>query len=87
MQHVIKCKWVRPTRTRPILGRGDDVVGNPHRAQNLSIPVFRAQISQSEFFELVLLLKLAKLSPVEQFEASRAIRGSSISVSSTLPPS
>ena len=56
-----------------VLGRGDDTVGNPHRAQ----------ISQ---FELVLLLKLDKQFPVERFEASRAIRGSSISVSSTLPP-
>ena len=31
-------------------------------------------------------LKLDKQLPVEQFEASRAIRGSNISVSSTLPP-
>ena len=31
--------------------------------------------------------RLDKQFPVEQFEASRAIRGSSISVSSTLPPS
>ena len=30
------------------LGRGDDTVGNPHRAQ----------ISQFELFELILLLKL-----------------------------
>ena len=36
--------------------------------------------------ERVLLLQLDKQLPVEQFEASRAIRGSSISVSSTLPP-
>ena len=57
-------------------GRGDDTVGNPHRAH----------ISQFELFELILLLKSDKQSPVEQIEASRAIRGSSISVSSTLPP-
>ena len=57
-------------------GRGGEMVGNPHRAQ----------ISQFELFELILLLKLDKRFPVEQFEASRAIRGSSISVSSTLPP-
>ena len=52
-------------------------VGNPHRAQ----------LSQFVVFELALLLKLDKQFPVEQFEASRAIRASSISVSSTLPPS
>ena len=57
-------------------GRRDDTVGNPHRAQ----------ISQFDFFELVLLLKLVKQYPVEQFEASRAIRADSTSVSSTLPP-
>ena len=42
------------------IGRGDDKVGNPHRAQ----------ISQFELFELVLLLKLDKQFPVEQFEAT-----------------
>ena len=41
-------------------GRGDDTVGNPHRAQ----------ISQFELFELILLLKLDKQFPVEQFEAT-----------------
>ena len=41
-------------------GRGDDTVGNPHRAQ----------ISKFEFFELVLFLKLNKGFPVEQFEAT-----------------
>ena len=42
------------------LGRGDDTVGNPHRAQ----------ASQFELFEPILLLKLDKQSPVEQFEAT-----------------
>ena len=46
---------------------------------------FRTQISQFELFELILLLRLDRQLPVEQFEASRAIRGSIISVSSTLP--
>ena len=41
------------------LGRGDDRVEDPHRAQ----------ISQFELFELILLLKLDKQFPVEQFEA------------------
>ena len=41
-------------------GRGDDAIGNPHRAQ----------ISRFEFFELILLLKLDKRLPVEQFEAT-----------------
>ena len=43
-------------------------------------------MKNAELVELILLLKLDKQFPVEQFEASRAIRGSSISVSSTLPP-
>ena len=41
-------------------GRGDDTIGNPHRAQ----------ISQFELFELILLLKLDKQLPVERFEAT-----------------
>ena len=43
-----------------LLGRGDDTVGNPHRAQ----------IVQFELFELILLLTLAKQFPVERFEAT-----------------
>ena len=43
-----------------VLGRGDDTVGNPHRAQ----------IVQSEFFELILSSQLDKQFPVEQFEAT-----------------
>ena len=46
-------------RRPPVFGRGDDTVGNPHRAQ----------ISQLELFELILLLKLDKQFPVVQFEA------------------
>ena len=42
------------------IGRGDDTVGNPHRAQ----------ISQFELFELILSLKLDKQLAVEQFEAT-----------------
>ena len=38
-------------------------------------------------FELILRLKLDKQLPVEQFEASRALRADSTSVSSTLHPS
>ena len=44
----------------PRLGRGDDRVGNPHRAQ----------VSQFELFELILLLKLDRQLPVERFEAT-----------------
>ena len=51
-------------------GRGDDTVGNTHRAQ----------ISQFELFELILLLKLDKSYPVEQFEAR-------VSQSTVRPPS
>ena len=47
-----------PRRGR--FGRGDDTVGNPHRAQ----------IFQFDLFELILLLKLHKQFPVEQFEAT-----------------
>ena len=45
---------------RSIVGRGDDTVGNPHRAQ----------IVQFELFDFILLLKLDKQFPVEQFEAA-----------------
>ena len=44
----------------PRVGRGDDMVGNPHRVQ----------ISHFELFELFLLLKLHKHLPVERFEAT-----------------
>ena len=43
-----------------VIGRGDDAIGNPHRAQ----------MSQFEFFELILLLKLDQPFPIEQFEAT-----------------
>ena len=42
----------------PTIGRGDDTVGNPPRAQ----------ISQFELFELILLLNLDKHFSIEQFE-------------------
>ena len=42
----------------PDFGRGDDTVGNPHRAQ----------IVQFELFELCVLLNLDKQFSVEQFE-------------------
>ena len=54
------------------LGRGADTGGNPRRAR----------ISQFELFELVLLSKL-----IRQTVPCGAIRGNSISVNSTLPPS
>ena len=44
----------------PHIGRGDDTVGDPRRAQ----------IAQSELFQLILLLKLYIQLPVEQFEAT-----------------
>ena len=52
-----------------MLGRGDDTVGNPHRAQ----------VSRFELFELILLVKIDKQFPVEQFEAT-------VSQSSVPPP-
>ena len=48
-----------PQRSAQI-GRGDDTVGTPHRAQS----------SQFELFELILLLKVDKQITVEQFEAT-----------------
>ena len=56
-------------RTRRYIRKWDDTVGNPHRAQ----------IVQFELFELILLLKTRQTAPC------RAARGSSISVSRTLP--
>ena len=47
------------TCAHPQFGRGDDTVGSPHRAE----------ISPFELFELVLLLRLDKQFPVQQFEA------------------
>ena len=49
-----------PVWKAPRIGRGDDTVGNPHRAQ----------IYQFELFEPILLLKLDKQLPVERFEAT-----------------
>ena len=50
----------RPVRHDSLIGRGDDTVGNPPRAQ----------ICQFEFFELILLLELNIRFPVERFEAT-----------------
>ena len=44
----------------PQIGRGDDTVGNPHRAR----------ISQFELFELIILLEVDKQFLVEEFEAT-----------------
>ena len=71
-----------------LFGRGGgDALGNTPSSSNLSIRAFRAQIYQFELFELIFLVKLDKQFPVEQFKASRAIRGNSISVNSIIPPS
>ena len=57
---LIKLIMYVRTRRAARFGRGDDTVGNPHRAQ----------ISQFELFELILLLKSDKRFPVERFEAA-----------------
>ena len=54
MRLRVRCKNL------PSLGRGDDTIGNPHRIQ----------FHQFELFELLLLFKLDKQFPVEQFEAT-----------------
>ena len=51
---------------------GDDAVGNPQSSSNFSIRAVRAQISQFELFELILLLKLDKQLHLEQFEPTVA---------------
>ena len=60
----------------PFSGRGafgDRYGWRPSPSSNLPIRGFRAQISQLELFELIiLLLKLDKRLPVEQFEATVA---------------
>ena len=61
------------------LGRGDDTVGNPHRAK-------KKRARNQVFRACPLIEARQKQLRVERFEASRAIRGRSISVSSTLPP-
>ena len=50
----------RASSAAPALGRGDDTVGDPHRAQ----------IVQFDLFEFILLSKLGKQFSVEQFEAA-----------------
>ena len=50
----------RLSKSVNIFPKGDGMVGNPHRAR----------ISQFEFFELILLLKVGKQFPVAQFEAA-----------------
>ena len=55
-KHCEDCAILRQT----LFGRGDDTVGDPHRAQ----------ISQFELFELSILSELDKQFPVEQFEAT-----------------
>ena len=56
------CPW---TGRRLSFWRGEDKVGNPHRAQ-----IARFELFELNFFELILLLKLDKHLPVEQFEAA-----------------
>ena len=51
---------VDPICSQPEVGRGNDMVGNPYRAQT----------SQFELFELILLLTLDKQFPVERLEAT-----------------
>ena len=68
-------------------GKGGGCGRKPSSSSNLSIRAFRAQAYQFVCFELILSLKLHRQLPVEQFEASRAIRADRTSVSSTLSPS
>ena len=62
-----------------------DVAVFSHQASH-SLRAIRNTIYQFELFEFILSVKLDTRFPVEQFEASRAIRADGTSVSSTLPP-
>ena len=66
--------------------KGDDAVGNPRRAQFSQFELFELKFISYSCLSFILLLKLDKRIPIERFEASRAIRGSSISVGSTRNP-
>ena len=57
---AVASRWLIGISLVAVFGRGEDTVGNPHRAQ----------ICQFELFELLLLLKSDKQFPVEQFEAT-----------------
>ena len=54
-EYAISCRGVLR-----MVRKGDDAVGSPHRAQ----------LSQFELFEFILLLELDKRFPVQQFEAA-----------------
>ena len=59
--HILSRATARECRSGSVsFGRGDDTVGNPHRAQ----------IYEFELSELILSLELDKQFPVEQFEAT-----------------
>ena len=70
LNDMSQAEGVAANPIRKVVGRGYDTVGNPPRAQ----------ISQFELFELLLLSKL------RQTALYRAIRASSISINSILPP-
>ena len=76
--HTRAVDWWRSAGQTPCLGRRDDTVLKPASSLNFSIRVFRV---------VPFLLKLDKQFPFEQFQASRAIRAESTSVSRTLSPS
>ena len=85
--HIRLCIHNVYTRCLATHGKGGWCGWKPSSSSDISIRALRAQIVQFEFLEFILSLKFDEQFPVEQFEASRAIRSSSISVSSTLPPS
>ena len=86
VERSILCAAIRSTCL--VYRKGGDATGGKlSSSSNPSIRVVPAQIVKFELFELILSLRLGTQFPVEQFEARRAIRVSSISVSSTLPPS
>ena len=70
--------WPLALFARPDFGRGDDTVGDPHRAQISQFELF-------ELFELILSLKLNRRFPVEQIRG-RSSDSSRQHLSQQYPP-
>ena len=64
------CEKARPQSRAVEFGRGDDTFGKPHRAQVSQSELFDLKVLKSSFSSLYFLLKLDKQFPVEQFKAT-----------------
>ena len=71
------------------IGRGDDSVGNAHRAQISQFELFELKLFNSSCSSSNLSFRVVRAYPlieIRQTVPCRAIRGNSISVNNTLPP-